>query len=382
MGEPFPTAKASTPPIARLARLVPGDGCTPASLPARGPYPAPALAGPAAASLTGGAAMRSFSLDGGGLVVNPPHPGDRPVIAAGAAECAALASLDASGYPFADAADAAGAAGPAIGYGRVTIRNDLLRAPAAQPQFLCVSGCPVTPRLPAATPYHDRLAWVVIVAARQFATSCPARTGSGVPVPPQSSSNHEYEAFLLDATTGAAALIYEEGRPAPCGIGGPIAPSVSAPVEEVSVPWTLISRSPDGYSGTIDAQVLGCDGYSPTVLVDRGRPALGVVVQRPVGPPCGSPDNVTMTLHAATVTSRLPASIAHDPTGPYFLLPAAGSSPPVVAVPVNPPTEINPRITQAPEPSPASLPPAVLVPFPTVTGSAAPPVGPSSAAPG
>jgi hypothetical protein len=379
VGASSPSASEPSPSAAsHLAPLAPGDGCTPAPLPATGSYAGPTLSGPAVTSLRGGAVKASFSLDGTGLVVNLPRPGEHPAIAAGAAECTALASLDANGYQL---AQAAWGAGMAIGFGRVTVRNNLLPGPVAQPGFRCVSGCPVPPRLPAATPYHQRLAWVAIVTARQFATGCPAQTGGGVPASPPSSSNHGYEAFLLDATTGAGALIYEEGRPAPCGIGGLIAPSVAVPVEEVSVPWTLTSRSPGGYSGTIDAQVLGCDGYSPTVLIDRDQPSLRVVVRRPIGPPCGPPRQVTLTVHAATVASTLPAGIGHDPTGLYFAVPGS-SEPPAVAVPVNPPATASPRIVPAPEPSPASLPPGVQVPFPTVTSSAAPPVASVPATPG
>jgi hypothetical protein len=53
------------------------------------------------------------------------------------------------------------------------------------------------------------------------------------------------------------------------------------------------------------------DPYGPNVLVE---------VTRPFGPPCGPPETVSITLHAATVTSDLPAVIGHDPVGLTNLL--------------------------------------------------------------
>src|ERR1700677_3767595 len=83
----------------------------------------------------------------------------------------------------------------------------------------------------------------------------------------------------------------------------------------ISVPWTLDSRDPDGYSGAISAGVLPCDTYPGTVLVDQDSPTVEVLVTRPFGPPCGPSETVILSLHAAVVTADLPAVIGHYPVG-------------------------------------------------------------------
>ncbi|MGH9102570.1 MAG: hypothetical protein ACRDYD_06265 [Acidimicrobiales bacterium] len=102
-------------------------------------------------------------------------------------------------------------------------------------------------------------------------------------------TDYGYEAFLLDARSGADALVYSEGGSKPCGLPGRTAPSVGIPLDQVSVPWKLVARAPDGHSATISAQVLPCDGYSKGYLVEEGKPIAGVIVQRPVGPRAGNP---------------------------------------------------------------------------------------------
>ena len=299
-------------------------GCTlPAPLPT-GTDAQFALGGPAVQALRGGAALSGFSLDGGGLTVAPPRVGDRPVVPAGVAECAALASLNGNGWSMLKSAQQGGVA---VGYGRVSVSPQVLAASKPPLYLSSMAGGGQAPKLPAASPYRDRLAWIVAVRYLQVA-SCPAfRGGPGpakvAPVP----TDYGYDLFLMDARTGADALLYAEGGPPPCGFGARIAPSVSVPAEQVSVPWTLVSRDPNGYSGRISATVLPCDGYPDTVLVDRDRPVAGVVVFRPVDAACGQPRQVTLALHAATVMSELPAQIGHEPVGLDIPLPATQAAP-------------------------------------------------------
>jgi hypothetical protein len=263
------------------------------------------LTGPAVNALQGGPALASFALDGGKFSVSPPETGDAPVVSALQAECAALASIGPNGIMPLDFA--LGYRGAAVGYGRVTIDPELIANPA--PILLGQTNENTKPSLPRPTPYEHRLAWLVVMKNTLIFHGPQARGTIPEPGPDQ----YGYLVFVVDAQTGTDALMYAESQPGP---GGTIAPAVSVPVEQISVPWTLISRSPNGYTGTIDATVLPCDGYPKPVSVDATRAAVAVVVQRAVGATCGTPVHVTLPLIAATVTSDLPAEIAHDPLGP------------------------------------------------------------------
>ena len=102
----------------------------------------------------------------------------------------------------------------------------------------------------------------------------PATTGPAVTSVPRPVS-YDYGIFILDADTGVDPLIYYESTPALCGGTGTQPPSVAVPVSQWSVPWTLVSRDPRGYSAAIQAQVLSCDGYDPTATSSVApRPSL------------------------------------------------------------------------------------------------------------
>jgi hypothetical protein len=268
------------------------------------------LAGPAVSALKGGAVLAPFSLDGGKFSVSPPLTGAAPVVTARQAECAALASIDPSGSrsPLGLAVEYGGAA---VGYGQVTIAPELIANPA--PNLMGQTNQNTKPSMPLPTPYQDRPAWLVVVKNVLIFNGRFNGPSQGVSIPKAGPEQYGYLVFVVDAQTGSDALMYAESQPGP---GAMIAAYVSVPVEQISVPWTLVSRSPNGYAGTIDATVLPCDGYPNPVSVDATRAAVGVVVQRPVGASCGAPLQVTLPLVAATVTSDLPAEIAHDPLGP------------------------------------------------------------------
>lgn len=283
------------------------------ALPVRGSTPtdplAPKLAGPAVDALRGGAALAPLDLDGGQLTVTPPRPGDMPTVSAADAECAALASISPNGLQLLDLASMGG--GAAVGYGRVSVAPELVAKP--KPYFDFQTNQDTKPTLPAAADYQDRLAWVVVVKYFEFLNGPP----NGVTIP---ASSHSYLVFVVDAHTGSDALLYAERQSFPA--------AVTVPAERVSVPWTLVSRSPNGYAGEISATVLPCDGYPNPVNVDRDRAAVSVVVERPVNPTCGDPKQVTIALRAATVTSDLPDHIDHGPLGPYVTLQSSNGKPP------------------------------------------------------
>ena len=275
---------------------------------------ATSLTGPALTALTGEPVTQPFRIDGGSLRVDAPQPGDGPGISGLAAACVALASISADGVRFGDLALSGGVR---IGLARVTVADSV----AVDSDRVTVGDGDVQPNVGPVPAYHDRLAWVLAV-VYEMAVPCPMiPPGSGAPkatdpLPSRRSTDFDYQVFLVDAHSGADALTYTEGRPALCGGPGRLAPSVSVPADGVSVAWSMTVRNPDGYSATITADMLTCDGYDPLVLPDEDRPAVvHVLVQRPIGRACGALVHRRLTLHAAGVTASLPAKLVHAPTG-------------------------------------------------------------------
>jgi hypothetical protein len=198
--------------------------------------------------------------------------------------------------------------GVAVGYGQVSV---------AKRFFPAVTGIPGpgedAAKYPTVASFHDRLAWLVVVHSAPAAFNCPEESAPVRLV--QRPSDHDYKVFLIDARTGNETLIYTEGGPGGCTSGARVPPAVGVAEESVSVPWTLVSRDPGGYSGTIAATILPCDQVPGPVLVDAGDPDVVVRVIRPYGPPCGPTETVSIALRAAEVTADLPAVIGHDPVG-------------------------------------------------------------------
>jgi hypothetical protein len=320
---------AEPDPGANLADL----SCTLITLPQGVPAASPRseqLSGPAVTTLTGGAARHAFTLDGHDLLVEPPRPGDVPVLTAQQALCGAMASTASLRSYAVD--------GVAVGYGRVTVAKKFFPAITSFPYPGIVAA-----QNPVVQSFSDRLAWVVVVHTPGVAGFfCPASRGAPVRFVPRA-SDHGYEVFTIDAQTGAVALVYTEGRPGGCKAGARVPPVVGVAEESVSVPWTLVSRDADGYSGTIAAPVLPCDKAPNIVLVDQGGTGVEVEVTRPFGPPCGPAQTMTIGLHAAVVTADLPDVIAHDPVGLV-----TGLSPPTPAPPGTPPSTTTTQPTLVP----------------------------------
>jgi hypothetical protein len=271
----------------------------------------PTLGGPAVASLQGGAVRAEFELDGGQLSVAPPHPGDNPSVSADQAECAGLAALNANGLPLVQYAKLFG--GAVVGYGRVSVAQQLVDT-AQPPGYLQGTDNERSqPTLPPAAAYRQHLAWLVVVKNGGYWGGCG-------PTPPTTTEaptpSDDYIVFLLDAHTGADALLYIES-PGPCDTGQ-LPAMVAVPADLLSVPWTLRSRASDNSLAQISATVLPCDGYPYSVSPDRTRTAVSVVVERPVDPSCGSYRQVSVKLQS---DSPLPARIMHDPLGPYVTWP-------------------------------------------------------------
>jgi len=283
-------------------------GTASCDLPAHVPPPPPrqALAGPARTDLTGGAARHGFALDGGKFTITPPPAGDVPKVSRALAECEEQAALGTAGWPLSTELP-----GLAIGYGLVSVMPGLpVEAMQGYPGMV----------MPAQASYQDRLAWVFVFRNVPVA-SCPAERLPSPPSPsPSAYASYEYEVFIVDAATGASALIYNESAPRPCGLSGVSQPSLSIPVETISVPWKLDSRNPDGYSGTLTAYVPPCYGYSKTAGVIPGTAGLvRVLAYGQVAPDCGPPRPVSVYLTASDVFASLPARLEHAQTGLYLL---------------------------------------------------------------
>lgn len=263
-------------------------------------HPTAQLSGPAVGALQGGPAHQRFSLDGNGLEVAPPRRGDVPLLSAHQALCGAMASTGGLSPVAADQ-------GVAVGYGRVNIAKKFFPAITTLPYpGVNVAQNPWVPS------FHDRLAWVVVVHTNPPASNCTADSHPGRLVPRP--GDHGYEVFIIDALTGADALLYWEGGPAGCTAGARVPPHIGVAEESVSVPWTLVSRDPNAYSGSIAATAFACDKVPDTVLIDRAGPNVAVVVTRPFGS-CGQAESIPISLHAAVVTANLPEVIGHDPVG-------------------------------------------------------------------
>jgi hypothetical protein len=291
------------------------SSCALPSLLSSGQVPSGGLGGPAVADLADGAARAGFSLDGGDFQLAVAKA-SKPRIDLDTARCEALAAQTPDGYPLVRFA----LSGYAIGYGAVSIASAATANVYSNPATVsgATGGVPVAPRQPPVPSYRHRFAWVVVV-PDQRPTSCPAQEATAAPPPaaPQG-TDYNYRVFLIDAMSGKAALVYDEGGPGPCGSGQRVAPSVSQPVDEVSVPWRLVSRDTDNYGGRIKAQVLPCDGYARSVNVTEGTTSVQVVVQRPIGYDCGRVSFASLALQSATVTTPLPPLIEHGPLGAYL----------------------------------------------------------------
>lgn len=307
----------STGPVNRGADQTCAIPTLPAAISQMDPLVGQPLTGPAPRDLRGGPASAPFTLDNGALEVSTPLHGDKPKISAVQAECAALASLTPDGTALVNLASGSGVA---VGYGRVTISPQLVSSATADGPFGTGYQAPSPAQLPAASPYDNRLAWIVVVGQATPVSHGPPTVSSSpsTTVPAAMSGNYHYEVFVIDATTGSAALLYNQAQALPTGSDVTSEPTVVIPVEQFSVPWTLTSRSPGGYSATVNAIIQGCDGYPSGVNVDSDDQSAAVVVYGPVGPPCGGSRQVAVALDAPTVMSDLPANIAHDPVGPYI----------------------------------------------------------------
>ena len=272
------------------------------------------VSSPAGGAASNGRFTRTVNLDAGNLTINPPPKTAHPAISAKLAECNLRAALTDEGFPVEYEIQLAGLT---FGLATVSIRDSLLTGHSSM-QGISGTGLPHPPALHA---YHQRLAWVAIIQPA-IVSSCPSTTSSARPAaspPPWSPDVAKlpgYQVLVIDADTGADGLDYAASRNENC-FAGIQQPSLTPAVEDVSVPWTLVSRNPDHYSGTIDIPVRSCDGSQNGGVFNVSRETPGLVMtelQRPFNA-CGSSRNQAVRLQAATVTATLPRVLVHAPLG-------------------------------------------------------------------
>jgi hypothetical protein len=277
--------------------------CVVADPPAR-----PQVSGPAGGAASDGRFTRAVSLDKANLMVSPPPANAKPAISARLAECNLRASKAAEGLPVEEETQLTGLT---FGLATVSVRDSVLTAP---PLYTVTGSNLPTP--PALHAYHQRLAWVAILRP-QIPSSCPAMTTA--PPRPKGPLLPGYEVLVIDANTGAYGFVYTAARNGNCDPTTIEAPTLSAAVEEVSVPWTLVSRgSDDGYSAVINVAARTCDGVGDgNGAFNASRDVSGLVttqIQRPLNA-CGPTGPQRRTLQASTVSATLPAHLVHGPLG-------------------------------------------------------------------
>ncbi|HET6911027.1 MAG TPA: hypothetical protein VFH54_16975 [Mycobacteriales bacterium] len=279
----------------------------------------PPLPGPARADVTNGLFVHPLRLDDDGLVVNPPAPQPRPRFSGDTALCQVFASTLSNGAPVGrQPRDSV-----AVGLGRVTVRDVLLDKTrlGSITEYGSIDGIPnVNPRHPAPKPYHDRLAWVVVVQDIE-SSSCGAGGPNSTPPPRHlDPSLHGYAVFVVDAGSGSDALLYTERMNPICPGGYPSGPWVDVPLTSTSIAWRLVSRQPDNTRGVVSFQAAACDGYAGVIAAGNSAPpnVVRVLVTRPFGSPCPPIRTVTEKLRARNVGALLPDRLQHAPLGPYF----------------------------------------------------------------
>ena len=116
--------------------------------------------------------------------------------------------------------------------------------------------------------------------------------------------------FILDATTGVDAFVYQE---AGSWCGAVAGPSVTIAQRYLSLPWTLVGRH--GGSVTVRYRAPGCSGSTVTARASGTphRQEAMVIAGRPTQAE-GCPATAQATMHVEL--APLGAELTHAPTGP------------------------------------------------------------------
>jgi hypothetical protein len=292
--------------------------------------------GPAKDAITGNAVTTAFSLENGAFAAAPPPAGLVPAVTAEQAGCQLTSAMGVRGF----------GTGPGrLGLATVTIGRDVT--------FQDSAGVSVPVPHRSVPVYQQRVAWILVTAVNNNVSSCPSmdpaaasrQTISTPPATQPTVAETPYEIFSIDASTGADAVMFEDGTSPPCFGGPPGPPLVSVPYQILSVPWSMTSRAVDGQSAQITSAWASCEVYTGTgaTYVTNIRPGrlpsppapvtsftglqawidsvthlLSITVTRPFGPECGPPEQHALTVHPEKVGLAIPTTTIR--AGPLGLI--------------------------------------------------------------
>ena len=221
------------------------------------------------------------------------------------AECAALASSSPNGLSPLVLATSYG--GAVLGYGRVTIAPELIAHPTSNDMGQTNEN--TKPTIPLPTPYQHRLAWLVVV-KNVLTFHGPAQ---GFTIAKPRPDQYGYLVFVVDAR--ADPMHWCTRRVSPHRAERSPRPSACpSNRSRFRGPWSRDRRT--GISGR--------STHGPPVrrLSEAGvgrrdaRRTRGRSSNAPSARRAAHPSTSPLPLRAASVTSDLPAEIAHDPLGP------------------------------------------------------------------
>ncbi|MDX6230344.1 MAG: hypothetical protein QOI76_3734, partial [Frankiales bacterium] len=153
--------------------------------------------GPAASAIRGDRVTTTFQLEGR-FTAAPPAPGYTPAVSAAAAACQ-LTSLYATN-------------GSGSGPGRLALATVTINGTGITrtEQLALNSGTAAHIDVRPPATYSHRPAWILVTAANNAVSAgCPTAQPSN-PAPPSGIEAAPYEVFVLDATTGADAVLFED----------------------------------------------------------------------------------------------------------------------------------------------------------------------------
>ena len=274
--------------------------------------------GAATGAITGHAVTTTFSLAGDDLVAAPPPAGYVPKVSFLQAGC--------------ELASAIGVDGTTPASGRLALATLTLRSDINQELIVDTSVNSRIPALGKVPTYQNRVAWILV---SPTPLECFTTT-------PQPATVSPYQVRAIDPATGASAIVFQDTRPT-CN-GESTVPSVTIPYQQVSLAWHLVSRAKNQSHAKVTAAWASCEkftwaGYrnsefppnlpspsqqahdaktlAPYQIKMNHRPlwSLTISVNRPIGPPCGTPKVRLITVFPQELDKKLSKEMRHVPLG-------------------------------------------------------------------